>query len=85
MENRQNFRKIGMIAGVFFLAWGAFRYFLPIAAPFLLGWFFASAAEPVTRIFCRRGRLGRGIAAAVSVTLVLVFLAGAIWLLAALC
>ena len=85
MENRQYFRKIGMIAGVFFLAWGAFRYFLPIAAPFLLGWFFASAAEPVTRIFCRRGLLGRGIAAGVSVTLVLVFLAGAIWLLAALC
>ena len=85
MENRQNFRKIGMVVGVFFLAWGAFRYFLPIAAPFLLGWFFASVAEPVTRIVCRRGRLGRGIAAGVSVTLVLVFLAGAIWLLAALC
>ena len=85
MENRGVIRKFGMIAGVFFLAWGAFRYFLPIVAPFLLGWFFASAAEPVTRIACERGRLGRGAAAGISVTLVLLFLAGAVWLLAAVC
>ena len=85
MENRHVFRKFGMVAGVFFLVWAAFRYFLPIIAPFLLGWIFASAAEPVTRTITEKGHLNRIFAAGVSVTLVLFFLLGAIWLLAALC
>ena len=85
MENRGIFRKIGTIGLVFFLVWGAFRYFLPIIAPFLLGWFFAALAEPVTRTIHERTPLNRIFAAGVGVTLVLVFLLGAVWLLGALC
>lgn len=85
MGNHGLFRKIGTVTVVFFLVWGGFRYFLPIAAPFLLGWIFASVAEPVTRIISERTRLGRIFAAGVSVTLVLFFLLGAVWLLGSLC
>lgn len=85
MENRGIFRKIGMVTLVFFLVWGIFRYFFPIIAPFLLGWIFAAAAEPVTRTLAEKGRLSRVLAAGVSVTLVLTFLLGAVWLVGALC
>ncbi len=85
MENRHVFQKFGMVATVFFLVWAAFRYFFPIIAPFLLGWIFASVAEPVTRTISDKGHLNRIFAAGVSVTLVLTFLLGAVWLLAALC
>lgn len=85
MENRHIFRKFGTVAAVFFLAWGIFRYFFPLIAPFLLGWIFASVAEPVTRTISEKGHLNRILAAGVSVTLVLLFLLGAVWLLGALC
>lgn len=85
MENGRIFRRIGWVALVFFLVWGAFRYFLPIIAPFLLGWLFAAAAEPVTRTLSERTILNRIFAAGVSVTLVLLFLAGVLWLLGSLC
>ena len=85
MENRRVFRKIGTVTVVFFLVWGAFRYFLPIVAPFLLGWIIASVAEPVTRAISERLGLNRILAAGVSVTLVLLFLMGTVWFLGALC
>lgn len=85
MENRGIFRKIGMVVLVFFLVWCIFRYFFPIIAPFLLGWIFASAAEPVTRTLAEKAHLSRVLAAGVSVTLVLTFLLGAVWLVGALC
>ena len=82
--NRGSFRRIGWTVVVFFLAWGVIRYFLPLVAPFLLGWIFASLAEPMTGFLNRRLRLGRGIAAGISVTLVLMVLLGLVWLLGAL-
>ena len=85
MENGRVFRKIGTVTVVFFLVWGAFRYFLPIGAPFLLGWIFASVAEPVTRAISERLGFGRILAAGVSVTLVLLLLLGTVWFLVALC
>lgn len=85
MENRHIFRKFGTVAAVFFLAWGVFRYFFPLIAPFLLGWIFASVAEPVTRSIAEKRHLNRIFAAGVSVTLVLLFLLGAVWLIGALC
>lgn len=83
--NQGGFRKIGMLAAAFFLAWGAIRYFLPLIAPFLLGWIFASMAEPMTEFAHNRLRLNRAFAAGVSVTLVLTVLVGLIWLVGALC
>ena len=85
MENRGIFRKIGMVVLVFILVWCIFRYFFPIIAPFLLGWIFAAAAEPVTRTISKKGHLSRVIAAGVSVTLVLTFLLGTVWLIGAVC
>ena len=85
MENRQVFKRYGTVTAVFFLVWGIFRYILPIAAPFLLGWFFAAVAEPVTHTISERLKIRRILAAGVSVTLVLAFLLGLVWLLGALC
>lgn len=85
MENRGISGKIGTVIVVFFLVWGVFRYFLPIAAPFLLGWILASLAEPVTRIVSERLGFSRILAAGVSVTLVLLFLVGTVWFAGALC
>lgn len=82
--NRGSFRRIGWTVVVFFLAWGVIRYFLPLLAPFLLGWIFASMAEPMTGFLHRRLRLGRGISSGISVTLVLTVLLGLVWLLGAL-
>lgn len=85
MGNQGIFRKFGTVAVVFFLVWGIFRYFFPIVAPFLVGWFFASLAEPMTRTICRRTNLNRIFAAGVGVTMVLMLLFGALWLLGAVC
>lgn len=78
------YRKIFAVAGAFFLVWGAIKYFLPLIAPFLLGWFLAFLAEPMTRFLHEKLRFRRALAAAVSVSLVLAMSAGVIWLLFAL-
>lgn len=83
--NQGGFRKFAALAGAFFLAWGIIRYFLPLIAPFLLGWIFAFVAEPMTAFLHRRLKLGRGFSAAVSVSLVLTLLVGLVWLVGALC
>lgn len=77
-------RKILVITGVFFLAWGLIRYFLPLIAPFLLGWFFAAMAEPMVRSLHDRLRLNRILGAGLGVSLVLAVMAGALWLVLAL-
>lgn len=82
--NQGGFRRIGWTAVVFFLVWGMIRYFLPLISPFLLGWLFASMAEPMTAFLSRRLRLGRTVSAGVSVSLVLTVLLGLVWLLGAL-
>lgn len=82
--NQGGFRRIGVLAAAFFLAWGLIRYFLPLIAPFLLGWIFASLAEPMTRFLHEKLHLYRSLAAAVSVSLVLVVGVGILWVLAAL-
>lgn len=83
--NQGLFRKIAVLVGAFFLAWGVIRYFLPLIAPFLLGWIFASVAEPMTRFVHERLHFNRTLAAGVSVSLVLVVLIGLVWMVMALC
>ena len=82
--NQGSFRRIGWTAVVFFLAWGIIRYFLPLIAPFLLGWIFASMAEPMTSLLHRRLGLNRTISSGLSVTMVLTVLLGILWLAGAL-
>lgn len=60
------------------------RFLLPILLPFLLGAGLALLAEPMTAFLCRRLRLPRGIASAVSVTVAFSFLTLIILLLCAL-
>ena len=60
------------------------RFLLPILLPFLLGAGLALLAEPMTVFLCRRLRLPRGIASAVSVTVAFSFLTLIILLLCAL-
>lgn len=83
--NQGGFRKFAALAAAFFLAWGIIRYFLPLIAPFLLGWIFAAMAEPMTGFLHRRMGLSRGFAAAFSVSLILTVLVGLVWLVGALC
>lgn len=77
-------RKIAVIIGAFFLAWGVIRYFLPLIAPFLLGWFFAAMAEPMVRFLHEKLRLNRILGAGIGVSLVLTVLVGVLWLAMAL-
>ena len=60
------------------------RFLLPLLLPFLLGAGLALLAEPMTAFLCRRLRLGRGIASAVSVSVAFSFLTLIILLLCAL-
>lgn len=83
--NQGIFRKIGVIAAAFFLAWAGIHYFLPLIAPFLLGWIFASMAEPMTKILHDRLRFNRILAAGIGVSLVLVVMVGLVWFVLALC
>lgn len=83
--NQGGFRRIAVLSGAFFLVWGVTRYFLPLVAPFLLGWIFAAAAEPMTQFLHSRVRLHRSLAAGVSVSLVLLVLVGVVCLAGALC
>ncbi len=56
---------------LFFLAvWLSMQYFLPLVLPFLLGTALALAAEPMVALLHCRGRLPRGAAAGIGVTLV---------------
>lgn len=77
--------KILTLAGIFFLAWGVIRYFLPLAAPFLLGWFLALLAEPAVGFLHSRLKLPRAAAAGIGVSLVLLALSGILLLVMALC
>ncbi len=61
----------------------AVKYILPVATPFLLGLALALGAEPLVKLLHLRLGLRRGAASAVGVTLTLVFLLGALWLLCA--
>lgn len=83
--NQGGLRRILLLTGAFFLAWAVIRYFFPLIAPFLLGWFFAAMAEPMTNFIHRRLRLGRAVAAGFSVSLVLMILIGVVCLMVALC
>lgn len=82
---QNGFRKFFIASAAFLAIWVLIRYFFPLAAPFLLGWFFAFLAEPMTKILHNRLRLNRTLAAGISVTLVLTFLMGILWFAGALC
>ena len=83
--NHGGIGRIVLLSGAFFLAWATIRHFFPLIAPFLLGWFFAAMAEPLTDFIHRKLRLGRSVAAGISVSLVLVILVGLVCMVAALC
>lgn len=68
---------------IFFLAvWLSLRFLLPLFSPFLLGTALALAAEPMVSFLCRRGRVPRGIAAGIGISMAFCFL---IMLLLLLC
>ena len=71
--------------GVFFAIWAGIRYFLPLSAPFLLGWFFAAMAEPAVQLLHGRLKINRAVASGISVTVVLMMILGVLCLLGALC
>lgn len=81
--NQGSLKRIGWTTLVFLLVWGAIRWFLPLTAPFLLGWLIAAMAEPVTAFLSRR-RFPRSLSAGISVSLVLTVLLGLVWLVGAL-
>lgn len=77
-------KKPFMILGVFVAMWLAVRYLLPAVFPFVLGAGLAVAAEPMVHLAQSKLRLPRGAAVGVGVTLMLVFLVGALSLAGAL-
>ena len=81
---RNIFPRILTGAGVLLGLWLALRYLIPLLLPFLLGAGLALLAEPVVRLFSRRFRLPRGIAAAIGVSMAFCFLFLLLALLAAL-
>lgn len=81
--DRGMWRKLLVIAVVFVLAWGLIRYFFPLIAPFLLGWFLAALAEPMVRFLCGRLRFGRILGTGIGVSLVIAVLVGIVWVITA--
>ena len=79
---RFNKKTFAVLAGAFLLAWLGLRYLLPLVMPFLLGAGLALAAEPLVRRLC--GKLPRGAATAIGVTLALILLGGLLVMLTAL-
>ena len=65
-------RKLLLIAGSFLGIWLGVRYLLPLLWPFLLGLLLALSAEPAVKL--ASGRLKRGLAAGLGVSLTLVLL-----------
>lgn len=77
-------RKLLALPILLILVWMGVRYILPILTPFLLAGLLALAAEPVVSILQKRGRLPRGAAAGIGMTITLVVLILLVMVLAAL-
>lgn len=72
-------------AGAFLLVWVGIQWFLPLAAPFLLGWLLAYLAKPITESLHGRLGLHRALSAGIGVTAVLLSLGGLMLLVLSLC
>lgn len=83
--NSGEVRRILSAIMAFFTIWVGIQYFLPLIAPFLMGWFLAYLAKPFIKFMQEKLRFGRPLASAVAVTAVLAGLLGLLILLGALC
>lgn len=64
--------KLLVTAAVFLALWFSLRFLLPLLLPFLFALFLALAAEPLVRVFARRCRMPRWLAAGLGVCIALV-------------
>lgn len=71
-----NIRKGIIVVGLFFAGWFILRWCLPVLLPFLVGSALAFAAEPVVKLCAEKGRLPRGVAAGIGVSVTLLLLMG---------
>lgn len=72
----QGSQKWIIAVSLFLAGWLALRWCLPVLLPFLLGSALALAAEPAVKLFARSGRLPRGLAAGIGVSVTLLLVAG---------
>lgn len=70
---RLNKKSFFVLLGAFLAAWIGLKYLLPLLFPFLLGLLLALASEPVVKLLA--GKIPRGGAAAIGVSLTIVLLA----------
>ena len=77
-------RKVFSALFFFIALWLGLKYLLPALLPFLLGAVIALAAEPAVGLGVRRLRLPRWLSAGLGVTVTLVLLFTALWLVGAL-
>lgn len=82
--SKRSYVRFFTIIGLILAICLGFRYLFPIVLPFLLGGALAAGAEPLVKFLQLRLRFPRWIATGVCISLGLVFLAGALTLLAAL-
>ena len=77
-------RRLCIIGGGLLGVWLGVRYALPLLLPFLIGTGLALAAEPLTALLCRRGRLKRWMASGIAVTGAVILLVGVLVMTAVL-
>ena len=68
---------LGGVLGI----WLTVRYFLPIGLPFLFGYGLAALSEPIVRVWTKKSRFPRGLAAFFLIVLLAAALSGLLWLL----
>ena len=79
-----DWKKILALLGSGIVVYAGMRYLLPIAIPFLLGWFLASMVLPAARWMEKKWRIPRGIGGGFLIGLLTLFLAVGAWKLLAL-